>query len=301
MTKAILAIIYNHRYDANIPILDRLYQDRFSRVFHLVPFYQGTAANVVPVYENSFRFQGYLAQSFKYLRETEAEHIVFAADDLILNPRLNESNITESLNIVPDGSYIDAYPFSALTWCWPNAQFALRFPECATGAEGRRYLPAYQEAFDLLARHFENFSTAIRRRVLYRSPRDLFYSGLTIRRFPRIFLRYLLNKPAFLPYPLVMGYSDFFVVARESLEPLAHYCGLFAAMNLFAEIALPTALLFSSSRVKTRLPANLSKGDIWDPATLENLKSRHENRLDLLLKDFPDKAYLHPIKLSQWS
>src|SRR5438309_2566399 len=57
-SKAALIIVFNHRYDKNIPLLETLYEGRFSNIYYLVPFYDGEKENVIPVYENSFRFQG---------------------------------------------------------------------------------------------------------------------------------------------------------------------------------------------------------------------------------------------------
>jgi len=57
--KAALILIYNHRYDKNIEILEKIYSKRFSVIFHLVPFYDGNRDNVIPVYENSYYFEGY--------------------------------------------------------------------------------------------------------------------------------------------------------------------------------------------------------------------------------------------------
>jgi len=57
MRKPALVIIYNHRHVQNIEPLERLYTDRFSRIFHLVPFYDGRRENVVPGYENSRFFK----------------------------------------------------------------------------------------------------------------------------------------------------------------------------------------------------------------------------------------------------
>ena len=45
-----LLIIYNHRYDDNIEKLERIYKNRFSDIYHIVPFYNGTIENVIPVY-----------------------------------------------------------------------------------------------------------------------------------------------------------------------------------------------------------------------------------------------------------
>ena len=36
-----LIIVFNHRYDKNIPLLESIYEGRFSSIYHLVPFYDG--------------------------------------------------------------------------------------------------------------------------------------------------------------------------------------------------------------------------------------------------------------------
>ncbi len=52
--KVALLIIYNHRYDKNIPLLETLYGERFTYLYHIIPFYDGTKDNVITVYDSSF-------------------------------------------------------------------------------------------------------------------------------------------------------------------------------------------------------------------------------------------------------
>ena len=59
--KVALIIIYNHQYNKNIDVLERIYKDRFHDIYHLVPFYRGDRKNVIPVYESSHYFQGYIS------------------------------------------------------------------------------------------------------------------------------------------------------------------------------------------------------------------------------------------------
>ncbi len=88
-----LVIIHNHRYDANISRLDEIYKNRFSYIFHLVPFYNGDKNNVITVYENSHYFQGYVVQAYERLTtEGNFNHFIFIGDDLILNPQININN-----------------------------------------------------------------------------------------------------------------------------------------------------------------------------------------------------------------
>ncbi len=88
--KTALLVIYNHRYDKNIPRIEEMYRGRFTHVFHIVPFYDGGLPNVLPVYESSFRFQGYLSQACTHLRGKGFTHFFVVADDMLLNPRLTD-------------------------------------------------------------------------------------------------------------------------------------------------------------------------------------------------------------------
>ena len=95
MDKIALLIIYNHRYDKNIEPLEQIYAGRFSYIYHIVPFYDGQKENVIPVYESSFYFEGYIAQCFQHLKDKGFTHYFFVADDLMLNPLITEQNLFE--------------------------------------------------------------------------------------------------------------------------------------------------------------------------------------------------------------
>ena len=45
-----LVIFQNHQYTRNIEVLDRLYGERFDHIVHVVPFYDGSRDDVIPVY-----------------------------------------------------------------------------------------------------------------------------------------------------------------------------------------------------------------------------------------------------------
>lgn len=72
--KIALLIIYNHRYDANIGRLEEMYKGRFQYIFHIVPFYDGNVKNVIPVYEHSHYFSGYIAQAWPHLKDNGFTH-----------------------------------------------------------------------------------------------------------------------------------------------------------------------------------------------------------------------------------
>ena len=85
-TKVCLVIEFNHRFDKNLPLLRKIYGERFSEIRFLMPFYDGADADVIPVYESSWQFQGYLIQAYEKLKDIPCTHYLFIGDDLIINP-----------------------------------------------------------------------------------------------------------------------------------------------------------------------------------------------------------------------
>ena len=98
MSKICLSFIFNHQYEKNIAKLREIYGDRFSTIRYLSPFSTyNDDQEVIPVYETSINFQGYIAQSFKFL-PNDCDYYIFCADDLLLNPDFNENNIIDRLD-----------------------------------------------------------------------------------------------------------------------------------------------------------------------------------------------------------
>ena len=66
-------------------------------------------------------------------------------------------------------------------------------------------------------------------------------------------------------YPLALGYSDIFVVPHNSLDSICHFLGVFAAMNLFVEIAIPTAIMLVANynNVVQNKDLNYIYGTAW--------------------------------------
>src|ERR1017187_1011042 len=95
MNKVPLIIIYNHRFDDNIEKLEKIYRDRFSTIFHLVPFYDGDLTNVIPVFERSYYFHGYIPQALRILKKINCSHYFFVSDDVLLHPSINENNVLD--------------------------------------------------------------------------------------------------------------------------------------------------------------------------------------------------------------
>ena len=124
MSEICLSFIFNHQYEKNIPKLREVYGDRYSTIRYLSPFSTfNDDQEVIPIYETSLNFQGYIAQSYKYLPK-DCEYYIFCADDLILNPDFNENNIVERLNCK------DAIYIKYLNPVWEHSFAWHKFDEC---------------------------------------------------------------------------------------------------------------------------------------------------------------------------
>ncbi len=318
--KVALIFVFNHKYDKNIDILEKLYKNRFSNIYHLVPFYDGNKENVIPVYESSQYFQGYLAQGYKkYFRE-DYEHYFFIGDDLILNPAINENNYKTYFHLDENASYIpEIYSLHQLTnndtlrflpvksitgkkrWHWCKIRdFINDYQHKAYGVENADEMPSYREAAALIKQHGYDVQ-------------PVNYKDLHGDVFPltSATLKYAAHLNAYfkkfeLAYPVVGSYSDIVIISKDSIKKFCHYCGVLATNKLFVEFAIPTALLLSSGKVITEKTIG-KRGQIYWLYTQpeiekyeSDMKPYHQN-LNELMDNFPtDKLYIHPVKLSKW-
>lgn len=319
-----LIFVFNHRYDNNIESLEKIYKDRFTHLYHIVPFYNGNKRNVIPVYENSFYFQGYLAQAFTHFFEEKYENYFFVADDLILNPEINEHNyqdhfkLTEGYSFIPEIFSLNNFTNSETLHFAPNKSFfgnkfkfhwwrikhALLYQHANEGVENEREMPSYPDAVDKLKKHgyeikplsfhdlygyFPHISELLRKRT---NALRFFYR---IRRY---------NKKFKLTYPLVASYSDVLIVSKSAIKSFCHYCGVFASNHLFVEYAIPTALLLATDKVTTEKEIGKRGIIYWpqhEPTKYELAMQAYDYKLSNLLTNFPaNKLYIHPIKLSKW-
>ena len=125
---------------------------------------------------------------------------------------------------------------------------------------------------------------------------------------------YRLRLPIKVPYPLAAGYSDFLIVPRSAIQEFSRLCGVFAAMNLFVEIAAPTALALSCEHISTEMikgenwvfgrrdPRFARRGlELWSEDDIKALGNKHGwNEQSLLQSMGADTLYVHPVKLSRW-
>ncbi len=304
MNKVALIIIYNHQYNKNIDISERIYRNRFSNIYHLVPFYNGEKQNVIPVFECSYYFQGYISQGFKSYFKEEYLHYFFVADDMLLNPKLNENNYYEHLRLNLNTSFIPGFITLHERDKWPRVGEAFRWSIKYPGVEAENQLPDYEKALKIF-QQFDLKIKPLRFDQIWEKPNSMKDFVRIIYKDRTYFLHYIKNKFTkklySLSYPIVGSYSDIFVVSSKSIKLFCHYCGVFAATKLFVEVAIPTSLVLSAKEIVTEKDLELQGKAFWTEEQLSEL-DKYESSLKQLLAEFPNNyLYLHPVKLSQWN
>lgn len=303
--KIALLIIYNHRFDKNIPVLEEIFRGKFSHIYHIVPFYDCDKENVLPVYESSYYFSGYIAQALSQIKEKSFTHYVFTSDDLMLNPAINENNIHSMIGLNDDDSYIPRYR-SLKDPQWARSLDALGYKMDGLGAEVAKILPSKEEACDIFRKHelddCDGVTSSIAWKIAWHQINNHYNRYLPVT-FNLQVIKNLFRHPFsyyFYNYPMIGGYNDFFIIPAKSIDNFSEFCGAFAASKLFVEVALPTAMVLSSSTIKTSSNTRLRCGDLWLD-DIKRLEEKYDHSLKRLFEDFPeDLLYCHPVKLSKW-
>ena len=300
-----LIIIYNHRYDRNVEIVEGIYRPRFSHIFHLMPFYDGDKENVIPVYDNSIYFQGYVAQGFRHFFHKDYAHYFFIADDMILNPVINEKNYTEWFALEEDTCFITSLNDVPASKYWSHYRSAVHFNPFynkafnTRGVEISGILPAKEEALKKMeAWGIKNTP------VLFKNVYGNFFEKWKYKM--KLLMEDIFVQHVFYPkkvnYPVTYSYADLFIISQSSIARFSQYCGIFSATHLFVELAIPTAIALSAEKISVEKSIRLQGKALWTSDDLQIISDTYRKDLSLLLKDFPATyIYLHPIKLSQWN
>jgi hypothetical protein len=295
-----LCVMFNHKYEANVPKLREIYKKRFSKLVFLMPFYRGTERDILPYYANSFYFQLCVTQNLKALKAIDAKHYIFIGDDLILNPIVDEWNAISYLRAGVDAVSIP--PVTDLhSWpsTWTRALDIARLSENACGVEWRGLLPKYEDMAErvktIVGSHrvdITHFCDELAR-LGHKLPEE----------------RPLIVDP---PYPCLAAYSDIFVIPKAFLDDFAHYAGITGAMKLFAEVAIPTVSLIVSERLNfipfinynpNATDVDLSgKGIAYWGKDIDEFSAACELKLvNAFAGPRSDALFIHPIKLSKWT
>ena len=321
MKKICLVIIYNHNFEKNIDVLDRIYKGRFTAIYHVMPFYRGTKENVIGVYECSYQFNGYITQAARAFANDKYTHYVFVADDMCINPSLNESNIVEWLKLNEGEGFLPIHRLLTdcdfVNWSGWAVPGVLNMVCNENAAEWHAFMPTVKEAREKFQssgldwRQGVSTSTIRFLSTFLRANRANPYKIKTnpfVRWLARLACR--VSKRNDIPhdsnelmYPLVWGYADFFVLPQSAAVEFFRQCGVFAAMRQFVEIAIPTALTLTCKRVQTLKTTGLKADPPGeDHVRLSNvIEERYNLSYERFLSDYPhDYVYVHPIKISRW-
>ena len=298
MPKICLSFIFNHQYEKNIPKLREIYGDRFSTIRYLSPFSSyNEDQEVIPVYETSINFQGYIAQSLKLL-PNNCDYYIFCADDLLLNPDFNENNIIDRLDCKKTSYIKYLNPIWEHSFAWHKFVESNNYPNIGCNIDYQTLLPSREE---ILVKYKEfDFKY---KNISLRNFRGIYEKTIT---WERIWcgLKYLIKTKfkSYVHLPLIEGYSDFIIVPSQSLKRFCHYCGIFSAMNIWVDAAIGTALILSSDKIRTEKDHSYKGTEIWNKDELVLRTANSKNKLDRIEKLFDkDEFYIHPIKLSKYT
>ncbi len=308
MAKPCLIIVFNHRYDRNIPVLRKIYSPRFSHIYFLVPFYNGTDPDVIPVYESSHYFQAFFAQGYHRFFKEEFTHYIFSGDDCLMNPSVTENNFLEQTGLAERSDFIPGFIelHTLKNGEWWHTKKAIDFFHNREGAEVQSELPSREEAIERFRKHGISIQPLTKQNI-FGNKKITFLRWWQSWLYKQFFLRmkwtpYRKNGKFELPYPAVGSYSDMFIVTQESIGDFCRYCGILASVGLFVEIAIPTALLLSSKRILQEKDLKLQGKALWSPEEVTAVEETFNKSLVQLMKGFPaDQLYLHPVKLSKWN
>ena len=295
--KVCLVVIFNHRYDKNLNRIRKLYAGRFSAIRFLVPFYDGTDKDVITVYDSSYQFQGFVAQARERLMNEGFEYYFFIADDLILNPAINENNFLTELSMKKgDSMHRGVFLLQDSLWTVERINDAIETFTMQVHTNYQNELMNKAEAIETMQKYgYGNIHIS---KENHKKMAD--WKGFTAKYGWKKTKQ--LKTLQELPYPLLGGYSDWFILPYEDLDLVSRKFGVTAAMRLFVEIAVPTIMFLYCKSIRRLRETKYKDGSIWDNHILEELGTNCNWQLEEMMMNFPeDKLYLHPIKLSKWS
>lgn len=302
MKKICLLIVFNHKFNRNIPILQKIYGERFSHIYYLVPFNKEKIIGVdkekiISVYESSYHFQGYFTEAYKQLEGEEYSHYIMIGDDQILNSALNENNILDEMKLEENDSYIKRIlPLGKYDGDTGRRLFNnLCAFSLYDGLNYKGEIPEYEEAVNKFKEHGIEVESKIPLSVLKKRDYWRGRSGLFT------LLALIMNKGHNIPYPICKGYSDMIIIDKNSMSEFCRLSGIFAAMNLFVENAIPLAMLLSCQSIKYEKDINEYRGvENWGKE-IDLFEQKYEQDLNKLFENWDEKVlYYHPIKLSKW-
>ena len=298
-----LCLFFNYPFPKNFPTLRKIYSEHFDEIRFIQPMVESSDTDVFTVYRAAFNFSGFFSDARHFLKEMNCDAIVFAGDDCVVNRELT-GNKFESTFGDPSADF-DMFitglnQFSGPEW-WKNTQ-KVRAVGRIFGQSGffdqriikwQSYFPDKNWLESQLAAYGLNND-------LLEAPTAEEMGTLPIDQ------AFILNgffggqKKRPIPYPLVYAISDFFIISASVLDKFCHNAGIFAALNVFSEFSVPTAMLCTGSHIKQARDVGLKvdwtfgnnpKAKHFVPLSLDEVNNFIDDMGDTLL-------YRHPVKLS---
>ena len=297
-SKVCLSFVFNHQFEKNIPKLLRIYKERFATIRFLSPF-SGWKENsdIIPIYETSIHFQGYFAQAYFHLPK-DFDYYVFCADDLILNPQLNEENIIQKLNCEKSAYIKYLNPIWEHSFAWHKFEECLSFPDEKNPIPIKQFLPEREKLLETYEKHGFHY-----RNLGMHNFQGIHEKTVSLNRIING-IKYLFNYgfKRYVHFPLIEGYSDLIVIPGNNLKLFCHLCGIFAGMNLWVDAAIATSMVLSCENITQESDHGLMGSELWNPIDAQKLISKAEGKIEKISDLFSEKtSYIHPIKLSEFS
>lgn len=308
--KVCLVIIFNHRYDKNLPLLRKIYGERFSEIRFLMPFYDGADSDVIPVYESSWQFQGYFIQAYDKLKDIPCTHYLFIGDDLIINPTFDEKNFVEQSTMHDKKFLITGFkPLNSpnMFRVWRPAS-AITIPFYSRATTWKDFLCPYDEAMVKFKEFFGVEYKKVYDEEFFGDPnrpgKNMLGKWDNAEEFSRLVDEFKKqNKGSMkIPYPMAYrgGGSDIFCISKDSLFEFSRLCGIFSAMNLFVEMAIPTAAVLMFKRSEVAFFPNGTGLIMWNVKRTD-FAEKYDRDFSRLYNEWDEKLiFVHPVKLSGW-
>jgi hypothetical protein len=304
MRKVGICFIFNHPFPAQIPILKRLYGDRFSEMLFLIPFHcDETDCDIHTVYHGAFSFDAMVVDARHRIADKfkDCSHVLFVHNDLLLAGRYNETSVVDLLKLEGERPFIAHFSKvkgSAFDWLWKaRLPYKWRFPMdtfLGTGAEkAKNYFPT-DAMIRLMCREsgLGDENSSLRRddgRL-----NDLYYYNFVNE---QIYANksHTGNTGTFdFEYPLFGGYSDIFAVPMSKMDMWMHLLGVLSSMHLFPEITIPTSLVWTFGKVNTQGTCWLKTAILWEDRHLTD-------DINWVIAQFKDRMdYIHPVKYEKY-
>ena len=250
-----------------------------------------------------------MAQGFHYYYQEDAPHYIFIADDLMLNPLINENNYAEYFNLSENSGFINALRHLGNLFApgaWAHSALGYEFNTNIPTLEEIRELPSAAEAnnrFQALGLSAISFNEKEKPIMSGIKLFQQYYASRQLLKYLAIQIAKIRNKikPYKLSYPLVKSSADIFIVPGLTIHKFCYYCGIFAAANLFVEIAIPTTMALVSDEVILGKDITNKVGLNHNASEVDRILAQHGNDPEKLFNNWQSEyLYIHPIKLSSW-